>query len=136
QRVRVVHVVRITTSRRGAIDGSPHRAGLLLPDEPRLVVGDRAVAVIDEPQGRGRRAGRGRTAARRRRGRRAQPGGAGSAATLLIRRAGGAVRLQLALLGAASALRGAPTRSARAANIAAKPPRARCDMCCTSRGAG
>src|SRR5213592_2805312 len=44
--------------------------------------------------------------------------------------------LQLALLGAAPALRGVPTRSARAANIAAKPPRARCDMCCISRGAG
>ena len=44
--------------------------------------------------------------------------------------------LQLALLGAAPALRGVPTRSARAANIAAKPPRARCDMCCTSRGTG
>src|SRR5438094_9747223 len=44
--------------------------------------------------------------------------------------------LQLALLGVAPALRGVPTRSARAANIAAKPPRARCDMCCTSRGTG
>src|SRR5438876_2630257 len=44
--------------------------------------------------------------------------------------------LQLALLGSAPALRGVPTRSARAANIAAKPPRARFDMCCTSRGAG
>jgi len=102
----------------GVGDAVDTRAGvvLLFPDEPRLVVGDRAVTVVHEAQGCRRRAGRcagrrraargrgaagrrGRARAGRRRGRRAQPGGAGPAATLVIRRAGGAVRLAVGVVG-------------------------------------
>src|SRR5262249_60101181 len=44
-RVRVVHVMRVA-----GIVGIAEGAGLLLPLEPRLAVGDRAVAVVHEPR--------------------------------------------------------------------------------------